>query len=131
MAPVGKKKLAETAAERLGETVEAATVVGPGGNLGGQIAKATLAPKPAEMLTLIVGSDTLRLFKGTLRDDLHEERRRPCRSTLWARNSGWLGSAPIRAEPRLHALTGGNLPGQLWGEDSVVVARRVRAHCWE
>ncbi len=79
MTPVGKRKLAEKATERLGETVQAATVVGPGGNLGGQFAKAALAPKPAEMLTLIVSSDTLRLFKGTLRDDLHEERfARPC-----------------------------------------------------
>jgi hypothetical protein len=93
MAPVGKKKLAEKAAKRLGEPVEAATGVGPGGSLGGQIAKTMLIPKPAEMLTLVVTSDSLRLFKGTLRDDFHEERfARPCSEiTQIERRKGALG----------------------------------------
>jgi hypothetical protein len=93
MVPVGKKKLAEKAAERLGETIEAATVVGPGGNLGGQVIKTAVVPKPAEMLTLVVTSEQLRLFKGTLRDDFHEERfARQCSEiTRIERRKGALG----------------------------------------
>jgi hypothetical protein len=79
MTPVGKPKLAEKAAERLGEAVDGATVVGPGGNLGGRFAKKMVAPKPDEMLNLVVTSHGLRLFKGTLCDEFHEERfARPC-----------------------------------------------------
>jgi hypothetical protein len=93
MTPVGKRKLAEKAAERLGETVDGATVVGPGGNLGGRFAKKVVVPKPDELLTLVVTSDRLRLFKGTLRDDFHEERfARPCSEvTRIERRKGVLG----------------------------------------
>ncbi len=71
--PVGKRKLAEKAAERLGETVEGATVIAPGGSLAGEFAKTTGTGRPPQYLNLVVTTDKLRVFKGILRDEFHEE----------------------------------------------------------
>jgi hypothetical protein len=94
MDAVGNKRLAKKAEAKFGGPVEAATVVGDFTNVGTQVAKAFMVPKPQKMLNLLVMDDQLRLFDAALGNEFKKEVfAKPCSAiTQVQRTRGALGA---------------------------------------